>query len=88
MPPDICPNCGALVPGGAKSCSECGADEHTGWSDSATADRLGIPDDNFDYQKFVREEFGPARVKPRGIPWLWWVTALVLIGLFLLFYFH
>jgi RNA polymerase subunit RPABC4/transcription elongation factor Spt4 len=88
MSPEICPNCGAVVPCGAKSCPECGADEKTGWSDSATADRLGIPDDDFDYDKFVQEEFEPPRVKPRGILWLWWVTALALIGLFLLFYFH
>ena len=58
MSPEICPNCGADVPRGARSCPECGADEKTGWSDSATADRLGIPDDNFDYDKFVQEEFG------------------------------
>jgi RNA polymerase subunit RPABC4/transcription elongation factor Spt4 len=88
MSPETCPNCGSDVPRGANSCPECGADEKTGWSDSATADRLGIPDENFDYQKFVQEEFGPPRVKPCGIPWLWWVTALALIGLFLLFYFH
>ncbi len=88
MPPETCPNCGADVPRGAKSCPECGADEKTGWSDSAYADRLDIPDDNFDYDKFVKEEFGPPRVKPRGIHWLWWVTALVLIALFLLYFFH
>jgi len=84
--PETCPNCGADVPAGAKSCPECGADEQTGWSDSAYADRIGIPDDNFDYDKFVKEEFGPAPVKPKGIHWLWWMTAVVLIGLFLLFY--
>jgi RNA polymerase subunit RPABC4/transcription elongation factor Spt4 len=79
MVPETCPNCGADVPRGAKSCPECGADEETGWSDSATADRLGIPDDNFDYERFVKEEFGPARVKPKGIHWLWWATALILL---------
>ena len=79
MTPETCPNCGADVPHGAKSCPECGADEKTGWSDSAYADRLGIPDDNFDYEEFVKEEFGPPRVKPRGIHWIWWVTALILV---------
>jgi hypothetical protein len=86
MVPETCPNCGADVPRGAKSCPECGADEKTGWSDSADADRLGIPDDNFDYNKFVNEEFGPAKVKPAGIRWVWWVTALILLGLFLFFF--
>ena len=83
-----CPNCGADVPRGAKSCPECGADETTGWSESADADRLDLPDDHFDYAAFVKEEFGPPRVKPQGIHWLWWVTALALIGLFLSCFFH
>ncbi|MGA2243670.1 MAG: zinc ribbon domain-containing protein [Verrucomicrobiota bacterium] len=88
MSPETCPNCGAEVPSGAKSCPECGADEQTGWSETAYANRLGIPDDNFDYDKFLKAEFGPPKVKPRGIRWIWWVTALVLIGLLLLFYFR
>ena len=79
MPPETCPNCGADVPPGARACPECGADEKTGWSDSANADRLGIPDEDFDYDKFVKEEFGPAKVKPTGIRWIWWVTALILV---------
>lgn len=88
MPPEICPQCGAVVPPRAKACPDCGADESTGWSDSATADRLGIPDDNFDYQHFVREEFGPARGRTRKLSWLWGLTALLLIGLLLWFYFR
>jgi RNA polymerase subunit RPABC4/transcription elongation factor Spt4 len=82
MPPETCPNCGALVPARAACCPECGADEQTGWSDSAQADRLGIPDDNFDYQRFVREEFGGQK-KRRELHWLWWLTALLLTGLLL-----
>jgi RNA polymerase subunit RPABC4/transcription elongation factor Spt4 len=88
MAPETCPNCGAIVPPKAKACPQCGADDQTGWSDSATADRLGIPDDNFDYNRFVREEFGPPTAKPRGIRWLWWATAIALVGLFLVFYFR
>jgi hypothetical protein len=86
MAPETCPQCGADVPRRAKSCPECGADEQTGWSDSAYAGRLGIPDDNFDYNKFVDEEFRQPAIKPRGIHWLWWVTAAAL-ALLLLFLF-
>lgn len=57
-PPDICPNCGATVPDHAKACPECGSCEETGWSDKAYADNLGIPDDEFDYENFIKEEFG------------------------------
>jgi hypothetical protein len=72
------------VPRNAKACPECGADEKTGWSDNAYASNLGLPDDEFDYDEFVKEEFGGER-KPRGIAWLWWATALILILLFLFF---
>jgi hypothetical protein len=85
--PEICPNCGALVPPKAKACPGCGSDEKTGWSDSAHADNLGIPDENFDYDKFVKEEFGSVP-KPRGLHWLWWLTALILVLLFLFFCLH
>ena len=86
MHPGICPNCGADVPPKAKACPECGADDKTGWSDTAYADRLGLPDDNFDYNQFVKAEFEPDSVKPRSIHWFWWVTALVLVGLLLLIF--
>ncbi len=88
MPPETCPNCGADVPRQAKACPSCGADEDTGWSDSAYASRLGIPDEKFEYDEFVKEEFGHVRVKPRGLNWFWWLTALVLGVLFLFFCLH
>ncbi|HEX9048391.1 MAG TPA: zinc ribbon domain-containing protein [Verrucomicrobiae bacterium] len=88
MPPETCPNCGALVPPKAKACPECGADEETGWSETAYADRLGIPAENFDYDDFVKREFAPAPAKPRGIHWVWWLTALGLVLLFLFFWFR
>lgn len=88
MTPDLCPNCGALVPAQARACPECGADEQTGWSDRAQAQRLGLPDDEFDYDAYVREEFGEGRsaplrrVKPRGVRWLWWLVAVGLLVMF------
>jgi len=87
MPPEVCPQCGALVPPKARSCPECGSDEKTGWSERAQAQRLGLPDDEFDYDEFIKEEFGesgePAgnRLKPRGLGWLWWLVAAGLLAL-------
>jgi len=77
MTPEECPNCGAEVPPRSRSCPECGADETTGWNDDATAQRLGIPTEGFDYEAFVEEEFG----KPRrtGLAWYWKVTGAVLL---------
>ncbi len=81
MPPEICPNCGADVPRHAKACPECGADETTGCSEKAYVDNLGLPDDEFDYGNFVKEEFGAGSAKPHGVGWFWWVVALLVIAL-------
>ena len=81
--PESCPTCGADVPRNAKACPECGSDEKTGWSHEAYASGLGLPDEEFDYDEFVKEEFGSGQKRPRGIHWLWWLVAVLLIGLFL-----
>jgi hypothetical protein len=80
MPPEVCPSCGAEVPPKAKVCPECGADEKTGWSEEARADKLGLPEENFDYGEFVEREFGGAKKSPvpRGIHWFWWVVGILL----------
>jgi len=84
-PPEICPSCGAEVPARARACPECGADEHTGWSEKAQAQRLGLPDDEFDYDEFVKEEFGSGnRIRPRGISWFWWLAAVLLLAALLI----
>ena len=88
MTPEVCPNCGAEIPRHASACPECGSDEKTGWSERAHADNLGLPDEKFDYDEFVKEEFGTGRAKPRGIHWLWWLTALLLVLAFLFFVFR
>ena len=86
MSPDVCPNCGAEVPRNAKACPECGSDEQTGWSETAYASHLGLPDENFDHDEFVKREFGPEPVKPRGIGWFWWVVALLVVAGMLFFW--
>jgi hypothetical protein len=84
VPPEVCPNCGALVPPKARACPACGADDETGWSDRAAAQRLGLPDDEFDYDEFVKEELSEEprarQLRPRGISWFWWIVALVLLA--------
>jgi hypothetical protein len=84
MTPEVCPVCGADVPRNAKACPECGADENTGWSDEAGAEHLSLPDENFDYEEFVKREFGGAKKSPvpHGIHWFWWVIAALLIAAF------
>lgn len=83
MAPEICPNCGAKVPRHAKACPECGSCEATGWSEQATYDGLDLPDESFDYDEFVKKEFGPAKVLPPGINWFWWTVAAIIVVLLL-----
>ncbi len=77
MPPEFCTNCGAEVPPGAKACPDCGSDEQTGWSGQARSDGLDLPDENFDYDDFVKREFGGQKPVPCGIHWFWWVVAII-----------
>jgi uncharacterized membrane protein YvbJ len=88
MSPEVCPNCGAKVPSDAKTCPGCGSDENTGWSETAYASNLGLPDEEFDYNDFVKKEFSSGHLRPRGIHCLWWLTALILVVLFLIFCLH
>lgn len=56
-----CPVCGASVPRNARACSECGADERSGWNeDDARYDGLDLPDEAFDDAK------PPPRAPRRG----------------------
>jgi uncharacterized membrane protein YvbJ len=85
--PEICPNCGAEVPPNALVCPECGADHKTGWSDFAEEQRLDLPDDEFDYDNFVKEEFSNKKNKGiQQIPLLWRIAAILLIIIFVLFF--
>jgi len=80
-PPDNCPVCGADVPPRSRACPECGADDKTGWSEKARCDELGIPDDSFDYDKFVAEEFGGKQPR-RKHQWLWFAAAILVLSAF------
>jgi hypothetical protein len=83
MRPEICPNCGAEVPKKAKACPECGSDEETGWGEDAYAGGLGLPDEEFDYDAYVKKEFendDPAR---KNLKWYYIVGAFIVILAFL-----
>lgn len=61
-----CRACGAEIHPNAKACRACGADKRSGWAEDAdeidSASAAGVPDDDdFDYDNFIREEFGDAK---------------------------
>ena len=84
--PEICPVCGEDVPRGALACPACGADHNSGWREDAERyDGLDLPEE-FDYDEFTRKEFGSS-AKPAGISAVWWLTAIVVLALTLLYFF-
>jgi hypothetical protein len=87
--PEICPVCGDEVPRNALACPECGADHNSGWREDAdaAASSLGLPDQDFDYDNFVQEEFGTGS-KPAGVKTIWWVTAILLLLAFALMWIY
>lgn len=77
--PEVCPVCGEDVPRGSLACPRCGADHRSGWREEAGIyDGVDVPDGNFDYDEFVREEFG-GMAKPPGLHPVWWVTGIILL---------
>ena len=82
--PEICPVCGEDVPRRSLACPECGADHNSGWR-TDSADGLDLPDEDFNYDEFVRHEFSPG-VKPSGIKTIWWITAIILLVLCVVLY--
>ena len=83
-----CPNCGAEVPDKSLACPECGSDEQTGWSEEAHTGGLDLPDEHFDYRDYVKREFAQESPVPRGIHWFWWLVALGLVAVFVMFWLH
>lgn len=77
-----CGVCGAEVPDNARACPDCGADEHTNlYGDNDNSADLDVPasEEDFSYDEFVRREFGKSP-RPHALPWIWWVTGVLLLG--------
>src|SRR5437762_9407061 len=84
--PEVCPVCGEEVRRDALACSQCGADHHSGWREDAdTYDGVDLPDDDFNYDDFVKRELG-SRAKPPGLKTIWWIVAIALIVAFVVYF--
>jgi hypothetical protein len=79
--------CGEDVPRNALACPECGADHASGWrEDTEVYDAVDLPDEDFNYDEFIKQEFGSS---PRfAIKKNWWITAILLIAALIAIYFY
>jgi hypothetical protein len=85
--PKLCPVCGEDVPGNALACPECGADHSSGWRENAdTYDGLDLPTEDFNYEQFVKQEFGSSR--KFAIKGVWWIVAILLIAALIVICFY
>jgi hypothetical protein len=79
--PFICPACGESLHRGAKACHHCGACERSGWSENSALDGLDLPDgEDFDYERFVEEEFGARKAGRTGVHPMWTVAAIIVLA--------
>ena len=85
--PEVCPVCEEDVPRDALACPECGADHNSGWrEDAETYDGVDLPEHDFNYDDFVRQEFA-RHAKPAGLKTIWWIVGIALIVAFVLYLF-
>jgi len=47
---------------------------------------VGLSDEDFSYEEFVKQEFGSSR-RP-AIKTVWWITAILLVAAFIAIYFY
>ena len=76
--------CGEEVPANAKACPECGACEKSGWGEDLESSGLDLADEDFDYEKFVAEEF-EGGAKKSATQWVWWTAGFILFLILLIF---
>jgi len=47
-----------------------------------SADGLDLPDESFDYDAFIAQEFGSAPHRKLGVMWYWWLLGVaILVGM-------
>ncbi len=80
--------CGEDVPRDSLACQECGADHNSGWrGDVDIYDAVDLPGEDFNYDEFVKQEFGSS-LKSAAIKTFWWITAIVLFVALIAIYFY
>jgi hypothetical protein len=84
--PEVCPVCGEDLPRDVLACPQCGADHNSGWREDAdTYDGLDLPEPDFKYDDFVKQEFG-SQAKPAGLKTIWWIVGIALLAALVLYF--
>ena len=76
----VCAHCGEVLVGDPTNCPRCGADDETGWSPDRVTGSVDL-DDEFDYEEFLAEEFGPGTARSNRSPWVALVVVTMLVAL-------
>lgn len=89
MSPDFsCPGCAAPLSPNARSCGQCGAKRESAGG-RAPRGGDGFDEDTFDYDEFLRREFGGGTTAGSWFTRMtakerfWWGTAVILLAAFL-----
>lgn len=89
----LCPSCDREIEVG-RHCPRCtrpkrrSVKEKKSWEQDAGADGLDLPDNEFDYDAFIAEEFGAAPHRKTGLAWYWYAVAVLLLIAILLEFFR
>ena len=55
-------------------------------SNAEAYDGMDLPEDDFNYEEFVNQEFGSSRRS--AIKTVWWITAILVVAAFIAIYFY
>jgi hypothetical protein len=75
----LCPGCGREVRVGSQGCPQCNQLDPWEQDDTEIYDGLDLPDDKFDYQQFLKNEFGDKKINTNGLSLFWWIVAIILL---------
>ena len=88
MPPEVmtylCPFCGVqarvgkLCPGCTKKLPKKASKKHP-WQQDTSKDGLDLPDDDFDYNEFCKQEFSRLPHRILGLRWYWWLLGVAVL---------
>ena len=77
----ICPGCGDEVRVGSKGCPKCNHLDPWEIEENESYDGIDLPDDEFNYDEFIKREFGGG-IPKKGKALFWWIVAVIVLVAF------